>query len=171
MKKKFADQKGFTLVEIIVSLMLVGVIAVLAGMAVVPFIEGYVATRRNAEITQKAQLAMTRMVKEFTVVTAVTSGTNTAITFTAQHGVVTVTHTISWAGTAGNPLVLDLATNNDTLTDQVSNFQLTYIYFDAGGNEVSETTWGSNSQGINIQLTMQNATNIQHTARVFPRNL
>ena len=165
--KNLKNQKGFTLVEIIVSLILVGVIAALAGTALVPFLEGYFVAKDNAEITQKAQVAMARMVKEFTLITAVSAGSNTSISFTSQHAGGPENHTISWAGSAGDPLLLD----NDTLTDAVDNFQLTYIYYTGGGTEVSENTWTVNSQGIQISLRMTGAAGLQYRARVFPRNI
>jgi len=161
------DESGFTLIELIVSLVMVGVITVVAGMAMVPFMEGYITTRTNAEITRKVQIAMTRMIKEFTVVSSVSSGTGTSITFSAEHAGGTRTCTLSWAGSAGDPLMLD----GDILTDGVESFQLLYVYTDGSGSEVVENTWTADSQGIEIRLTMQGADNILYTARAYPRNL
>ena len=171
MQNAGANQNGFTLVELIVSLMLVGIIAAVAGMAMTPFFEGFVDARRNAEMTQKAQIALTRMVKDITTISAVASGTATAVTFTCQHGSTSVTYTYSWSGTAGDPVVLNPATTNDTLIDRVNNFQLVYVYYTTGGVEMTENTWTANSKGIEIQLTLEDATAIVHTARAFPRNL
>ncbi len=57
-------QKGFTLIELIVVLVLVGLLASLAGMGLVTGVQGYLLSSENAEITQKAQLAMTRLTRE-----------------------------------------------------------------------------------------------------------
>lgn len=165
--KHLINQKGFTLVEIIVSLILVGVIAAVAGMALVPFLDRYFVAKDMADVTQKAQIALARMSKEFTVITAVSSGNNTSVSFTSQHSGGAENHTISWAGSAGNPVLLD----SDTLTDDVNNFQLVYVYYTGGGSEVVENTWTANSKAIEARLTMAGATNLQHRVRIFPRNL
>jgi len=57
-------QKGFTLIEIIVVLIIVGIMATMAGIGAVAAVQGYLIASENAEITQKAQLAMTRMGRE-----------------------------------------------------------------------------------------------------------
>ena len=77
-------QKGFTLIEVIVVLLLVGVIAVMAGMWIVSIANGYIFTKMNMETTQKAQLAMTRLEREFSAISAVTTASTNAsqITYT-----------------------------------------------------------------------------------------
>ena len=53
---------GFTLIEMIASLAIVGILAAIAGIGLVQFAEGYVLARSGAESAQKAQLATMRMV-------------------------------------------------------------------------------------------------------------
>jgi prepilin-type N-terminal cleavage/methylation domain-containing protein len=55
---------GFTLIEIMVSLVLVGLIAAIAGTSVVMGMRGYLFAKENDAITQKAQLAMSRLNRE-----------------------------------------------------------------------------------------------------------
>ena len=55
------NNKGFTLVEIIVSLVIVGIMAAVAGMGVVSMVQGYEFARENVVISQKAQLVMARL--------------------------------------------------------------------------------------------------------------
>ena len=57
---------GFTLIEITVSLVLVGLIASIAGTLVITATRGYLYARENDVITQKAQLALGRLNREFT---------------------------------------------------------------------------------------------------------
>ena len=57
---------GFTLIEIMVSLVLVGLIASIAGTLVITATRGYLFARENDAITQKAQLALGRLNREFT---------------------------------------------------------------------------------------------------------
>jgi prepilin-type N-terminal cleavage/methylation domain-containing protein len=57
---------GFTLIEIMVSLVLVGLIASIAGTLIITATRGYLYARENDAITQKAQLALGRINREFT---------------------------------------------------------------------------------------------------------
>ena len=59
------NKAGFTLIEIMVSLVLVGLIASIAGTAVVMGTRGYLFARENDAMTQKAQLALGRLSREF----------------------------------------------------------------------------------------------------------
>lgn len=55
------NNKGFTLIEIIVSLVIVGIMAAVAGMGIVSMVQGYEFARENVVISQKAQLVMARL--------------------------------------------------------------------------------------------------------------
>jgi prepilin-type N-terminal cleavage/methylation domain-containing protein len=57
---------GFTLIEIMVSLVLVGLIASIAGTLVITATRGYLYARENDAIAQKAQLALGRLNRELT---------------------------------------------------------------------------------------------------------
>jgi prepilin-type N-terminal cleavage/methylation domain-containing protein len=58
------DQGGFTLIELIASLFLVGLLTAVFGMGLVAAIQGYDYNRANVEVTQKAQMAMARISRE-----------------------------------------------------------------------------------------------------------
>ena len=118
------NQKGFTLIEIIISIVVMTIIAAIAGVGMVEVSKGYVFTKKNAVITQQGQIAMTRLKKELGNIKSVTSVTATppSITFTRSSD--GSTHTISWAG-GNSPLLID----GDTLVSQVNSFNLAYHYF------------------------------------------
>ena len=61
---KRIGQKGFTLIEIIASLVLVGIMATTAGIGIVTFVKGQMFTLANASLTQKAELALSRITWE-----------------------------------------------------------------------------------------------------------
>lgn len=137
---------GFTLIEMIASLAIVGILAAIAGMGLVQMTEGFLLSRVGAESAQKAQLAMTRMVKEFSHITDVSSGSSQSITFDSYHANEAIdtirSFTISWNGTAGAPLLvtcIDCPGGNVTepLADNVVRFDLAYIYYDTSGNLVT----------------------------------
>ena len=70
---KRIGQKGFTLIEIIASLVLVGIMATTAGIGIVTFVKAQSFTMINAALTQKAQLALSRITWEFMEFTDVLS--------------------------------------------------------------------------------------------------
>jgi prepilin-type N-terminal cleavage/methylation domain-containing protein len=163
---KILSENGFTLLEIIVSMILAGIIVVFAGMGIISVVEGLAFTKQNAETTQKAQVAVNRLVKEISVMNGVTTGNNKSISFTSYKLGVSVGQTISWSGTTGDPLYLD----SDVLTGNVSNFELAYYN---SHNESKLSTWSASTKIIEIALTLKAADNVDSvfTARVIPRNM
>lgn len=57
-------QKGFTLIEVIASLVLLGIMMAVAGMGIVAGVRGYLLARENAVIAQKAHLTLGRLTRE-----------------------------------------------------------------------------------------------------------
>lgn len=162
--KNMTGTKGFTLIEIIVTLLIVGIISAIAGLWMVQTVEGFVFARQNAETLQKGQMAITRLIREINVMGPVSSGTASAITFTSYRG--------------GSPSSSAIALNAGTVTldgevlvDSVSNFVLGY--YDKYDDVTPKTTWTpSVSSMIEITLTLGGAggTPMVFTARVSPRN-
>ena len=135
------SEKGFTLIEVIVSLVLLGILSAIAGMGFVVVAKGYVFAKLNSEMVEKGQTAITRMVKELGDCTII-AGNPTSITFNRRSD--GTTHTFSWAGAPGDPLVL----NNDTLIDNVNDFAL--VYYDNAGNKIVTATAASQ-----VEITMR----------------
>lgn len=178
MRKRKSNQKGFTLIEVVVTLVLVGITAALAGMWIVSIVNGYIFTKMNADTVQKAQLAMTRLTMEFTRIKTVDaiSASPTKITYTRTGpSGVPISGIIKQNG---NLLELQLANYpNDpansspaTLTNGVSSFILTSC---DNTNSSCLSTWTSTSRIIEITLTLMGANNTTSTftKRVTPRYL
>ena len=165
MKTRKRNQNGFTLIEVIVTLVLVGITAVLAGMWIVSVANGYLFAKENAGNVQKGQLAMTRLTKEFTAIHSVDAGATTAtqITYTRADALgTTVSATVS---STGSVLQLD----GNTLTDGVSAFTLAYC--DDVTSSSCPSAWSSTSRIIEITLTLTGAESTPFTKRIAPRNL
>lgn len=172
MKTNQKNEKGFTLIEIIAVLVLAGITAALAGMWIVSVTDGYIFAQKNMETTQKAQLAMTRLVKEFKTIRTITASSASSITYNrpdlSNPAGRTLTVLIS-----GNLLQINSNNLPYTLTDNVSAFTLNYCanVTDTGANCTS--TWSATSRIIVVTLTLTGADNTlsTFTERVAPINL
>lgn len=162
--------QGFTLIEIIMVLVLLGIMGVGAGLGLSQVIRGYLFTKDAAETMGKAQVALLRLSKEFRVITEVSSGTASALSFSAQHGAtLTKSYTVSLP-VGSNAVKLSDGTNNDTLVDRVNAFVLNYYDTYSGA---ASTTWLSSTKIIEVVLTMNGPDGVPvvFTTRVAPRNI
>lgn len=148
----FPDKKGFTLIEIIVVLLILGSLGVLGAMALVHMIDSHQWARDNAHLTQKAQVALTRISVELNYAENVNiRGGGSRINYDAAYpdGQNIDNNNI---GVQGNQNTLRLALNGPlqqgrVLTDRVTRF------------EVSRP----NSQMIEIVLGMQGENQVEKT--------
>lgn len=69
----FRDCKGFTLLELLLSLFMVGVLTAIFGMGLVAAVQNFNFSRHNAHIAQKTQVAMARLSRELMELTQITS--------------------------------------------------------------------------------------------------
>ena len=126
------NESGFTLIEAVVSLMIVGVLAALAGMSIVTGTKGYVQTRENLHLAQKAQVTMARVYRELmelTNIVAVGGGSEPWVIFDNPQG----RQAIGRVGDTLRLYSLDAAKMNldgetgDLLVDQIAGFSLSYF--------------------------------------------
>ncbi len=162
------NRQGFTLLEIVLTLAILGVIGAMAGVGILQVTKGFVFSRQNSETAGKAQLAMLRLAKECMVITSVASGSSSAITFTAQHGSSsTKTYTVS---VTNSVLTMNDGATDDALLDNVTAFSLNY-YDTYDGSAAS--SWSASSTIIEISITVTGAENVSSTftTRIRPRNI
>ncbi len=168
---KIAKNKksGFTLIEMVVTLILVGIIAAFAGMWIVSVTNGYIQARASAETAQKAQLAFARLTKEFSAIKSVDSEstTDSQITFTRWDEEISanVTQTVALNGNL-------LKIGDNTLADNISSFKLSYCDTNFP-NSTCPSSWSSDSKVIQIEIefSLPGNLNSEFTKRVTPRNL
>jgi len=156
--------RGFTLIEMIAVLLIVGVLALMTTSALAPLAEGYLLARDNADAAQTLAFATARLTREFSSITNVLSGTARTITYEHldQDGVLR-RRTLTWSGTAGTPLTLD----DVALLDDILNLE--FRYYTAPG-QPAQAAWTATSREIETSIRLVSDVN-PCIFRIRPRNL
>ncbi len=149
-------EAGFTLIEIIVTLVLVGILSVFVGLFLTSFLNSYFLVKNNSDTAMKAQMAMDRISAELREVSAVSVlTTDSLITYTNPSG---AGRTIKFLGSN-----LYLSTPSDNLLiDHIQAFQLSATYrnvYNIAANDVAFIDVGFTVAGYPPFRT-----------RIFPRN-
>jgi prepilin-type N-terminal cleavage/methylation domain-containing protein len=161
-KNRFAGipEKGFTLVELIVTLVLVGIIGTFTTLFVYTGLNGYLMARDTSEGALKAQITMDRISMELRDIDTVGTFTaNTQIDYTSRslggnRQILYSNGIISINGGSG-------ARN---LLDGVKNFSMTLAQTDLNGDGTDDV------QAIDISFNTDQIDR-QFSARIFPRNM
>lgn len=137
MPGKTIDNRGFTLIEIVTSIMVMSIIGVIAGMGFVEIAKGYALSKKSATVTQQGQITMARIKKELASIKSISCGSDKMITYTINKRSATEsqdTTTIYWSD--GTPIRLKMGSNctvctspcadGDMLAENVSAFTLSY---------------------------------------------
>ena len=130
-------ESGFTLIEMIATLVLVGILAAIAGMGIVTSVQGYLFAKENATIAQKAQLTIQRIAEEVKYIANVTLANPTSIVYAYDHGGGVIgSRAIGWV--SDEIKIIDGTTLPDTdtgdvLVNAVNSFTLGYV--DNSGDE------------------------------------
>ncbi len=166
-RNKRLDARGFTLIEVIATLVLITIIATMAGLGIVEITKQYLFAQKAGETAQVSQVAMARMVKELTLIRSGTSAGATSITFSTPAA---AGRTISWTGGNSGSFVKPILMNSQPLIENVQNLTLRYY------NAYDGTDTGSYNQtstvliGISFTVTGADGINSTFTGRAFVRN-
>ncbi len=177
------EQLGFTLIEVIVVLILLGIIGTLGGMGVVKGVEGYLLSKENATMTQKAQVAMTRLALEFENLTSVESysQSGSSITYSIKPGPDEAEVPQRSIALVDDEIKIDIDGSNpatgDILIDNVNSFQLDYYEVSDDGTN-TQVAWSgdiSNLYMIRVTLTLNrpdsNGGTLSFSTVVNPRRI
>jgi prepilin-type N-terminal cleavage/methylation domain-containing protein len=146
-------QDGFTLIEVIAVLIIVGILAAFAGLGIVAAVQGYTFSKDTAAISEKAQLAISRINRELLECYNCKGASGTAVgTFINS---LSANRSIQLSGTN---IVISDGTDTDTLLDNVASFSMSYN----ADNSITVTIQPSTLPG---GITVPN-----FVTTVYPRN-
>jgi prepilin-type N-terminal cleavage/methylation domain-containing protein len=152
------NNKGFTLVEIIVSLVIVGIMAAVAGMGIVSMVQGYEFAKENVVISQKAQLVMARLRCELMKLSHIdsTNSTGACIIYKVE------TDSLYYRAIGRRDKDLELKTlpaadcncnsSGDILSDKVGSFAV--LYQDEDGNDLTLPYVPRDLRSIHVSFTL-----------------
>ena len=136
--------KGFTLIEIIVVIVIIGIIGVFGSLFLVNMIKSYQWAEDNAHLTQKAQVALTRIAVEMAYAdegSIAVSGNTITYNATYPDG---TQETGNKFELSGSSLMYENENDQYVLADHVDSFVVDVDNWHDGYFEVSLTMTGSN---------------------------
>ncbi len=176
------DAKGFTLVEIILSIILLGVLAGVAGLFLVTGVKGFVLSKQNSVLAQKANLALGRMTKELTVeleeVASLTSSAGNVIGVSFENAAGTRRNLLLTGSGARKSLMLNTgstaptSSDDEVLIDNVSDFALDFNQADGSAWSAADDLSELSLVGISLTLFANDADTDTRTftSAANPRN-
>lgn len=171
---KTNKQKGFTLIEIIVTLVLIGIIAAVAGIGIVGATRAYLFTKDASSISQKAQAVIARLNKTFVNVSdvSISGGTPSAqaITVVIERDNAYITETYNFSGTS---LTLTIGGSTNTLLDDIDTGASGFVYLKNDGS-----TWNTSSDKkdlsriqVNLAMNSSGGQAVGFSGSFVPRNI
>ncbi|MFH2044073.1 MAG: type II secretion system protein [Pseudomonadota bacterium] len=134
--KTVINIRGFTLIEIITSIAVLAIIAVVAGMGISEMTKAYIMSKKNAQTAQQGQIAIARLKKEFSSIRSITCGSDKSITYKIDRDSSGTEDTTTIYWTSGNSTLylktnsscdcISSCTGGDILAGNVSAFDLKY---------------------------------------------
>lgn len=125
------SESGFTFIELIASMVIFALMFTIAGMGIVMTAKGYMLTRENAHMAQKAQLALTRLNRELLEMADIVVR-NDALPYliydhvNQRNALARDGNTLRLFSNLGAQTTLPALTDGDILVDEVKNFSLTF---------------------------------------------
>lgn len=165
-------QKGFTLIELVTTLILVGIIGAFGGFFLYTGIQGFLTSKFSSETALQAQIALDRISTELRHIQALVNPapTSTSIGYRSlDQSLLPGARRISY-NAANREISLSVDGNANVLLDNVSSFTFSLVTKDLdvsgdGKNEISE---------IRVAFTVRSALSDNETgfsAQIYPRSM
>lgn len=165
--------RGFTLIEVLVSIILAAILAIGVGMGVARLVEGHLFVKTNAAALQKGQMAATRIALELKNTVAILPASNeTSVVFNSFKDKVEKTRILRLNG--GNVELSEGDGNFFVLTDQVApgdglRFQYYVNYEDP--EEGQSAPASARILSVRLRLIAADGVVKTFTQRIVPRNI
>lgn len=159
------DQKGLILIELIMTIVLIGIIASFTGFFIYSGINGYLRAQYISNGSLDAQRALDRISVELRDINSITPTPGaTSVTYTSAAPTLTGTRTLKYVGST---IFIRVEPNDYALLENVSSFNLSYDTRNMDndlGPPVDEVAY------IDVEFNLQDI-GTDFKARIFPRNL
>lgn len=168
-KRKIAglDERGFTLMESLLSLVIVGIISLAFASVFLLALDGFSRIASRKETLANARYGVNRIAAELIAVqpSQILAISPTLFRFVDQGGNVTDFHSQSESG------VVHLYRGADLLARNLTSFSLSY--YDAAGNLLTDYSDPSALRRVRIDMTVKDMSGLRDMSvrgEVFPRN-
>ena len=165
-------QSGFTLLELIISMVIMGIILVVGTMFFATMLSGYNTARQGVEYGQMAEIAVDRIVYELKNATGQAGGdtvviaANTSVTYESTVPAFTGTTRIISYDNAAKTINLSVAGTSHLLLENISAFTLAVTENDLDGNSATDEI---SSFDISFTITNGGAYSQTFTMQIAPR--
>ena len=161
-KDRFAGmtKKGFTLLEVIVTIVLVGLIGVFTTLFVYTGLNGYLRAKDTSEGALNAQITLDRISLELRDIEEITSISNTQIDYDSR--TLGENRRIRYNG---GVISIDDGNGERDLLGGVSDFAMTLTAADLNGDNNPDEV-----QAVNVSFNVGDIDRL-FSARIFPRNM
>lgn len=161
------NPKGFTLIEIVITIVIIGILAGLAAVIILQGVRAYSTEQSRSDVHYQARLAMERMAREIRIIrspAAITVSTATNLRFTDVNGAVLG---FQWI----NPTVYRWnGAGNDVLATGVNPFSFNYFRNDGVTPAVLPADLGLLWYIDIVMTSQQGGETLQMRTRIHPRN-
>ena len=157
------QEKGFILIELIMTIVLIGIIATFTGFFIYSGINGYLRAKYITNGSMDAQRALDRISLELRDITDIITPTPTSTAVTYKSATLTGTRTLKYVGTT---VFINVAPTDYALLENVSSFNLSYAYLNLDNDpaSVDEVAY------IDVVFNLKDI-GTDFKTRIFPRNL
>lgn len=157
-------KQGYSLVELIIIISLIGILAPIAGMVLSAGFKAALSGITLGQLSQESGQALTLMARELRNATSISAISSNSISFTKLNHSGTITYDVD-----GNTLRRSPAAGS---TPQSVTTHLSSLSINGYATDLSATTNAANVKLINIELSLtQNNSTTSLIKTVFPRNL